>query len=203
MLTIRLSRIGKKNKPMYRLVISEKARDPYGRALEILGSYNPYSKDLQVKADRIKHWLSVGAQMSSSVNNLLISKGVVSGEKAKSHKLNTKKQLKKKESISVEAKTDKPEDKPVETSKEEPKETSAPAESVSEKPEEKPAETSPSAETPAPAETDKTENKPVEEKKESGEDSKPVSAEASASAEATADKTENKEENTAKEEVES
>lgn len=97
MLTIRLSRIGKKNKPMYRLVISEKARDPYGRALEILGSYNPYSKDLQVKGDRIKHWISVGAQMSPSVNNLLIEKGIVEGNKAKSHKVNTKKIVKKRE----------------------------------------------------------------------------------------------------------
>ncbi|MBD3248387.1 30S ribosomal protein S16 [Candidatus Falkowbacteria bacterium] len=97
MLTIRLSRIGKKNKPMYRLVISEKARDPYGRALEILGSYNPYTKDIDVKADRIKYWLSKGAQMSPSVNNILVSKSVIETEKVKSFKINTKKQLKKRE----------------------------------------------------------------------------------------------------------
>ncbi|HDZ85203.1 MAG TPA: 30S ribosomal protein S16, partial [Candidatus Moranbacteria bacterium] len=52
MLTIRLSRVGKKNKPMYRLVIAEKSKDPYGKALEILGSYNPYTKDLQAKNER-------------------------------------------------------------------------------------------------------------------------------------------------------
>ncbi len=51
MLTIRLSRIGKKKKPMYRLIISEKARDTYGKALEILGSYNPFSKELITKKD--------------------------------------------------------------------------------------------------------------------------------------------------------
>ena len=83
MLTIRLSRVGKKNLPMYRLIISEKGRDPYGRALEILGSYNPHSKDLQTKGERIKYWLSKGAQMSPTVNNLLLDKKVIEGSKVK------------------------------------------------------------------------------------------------------------------------
>ena len=72
MLTIRLSRIGKKKQPMYRLIISEKARDPYGRALEILGSYNPFTKEIDVKKDRIEYWLSQGSGMSPTVNNLLL-----------------------------------------------------------------------------------------------------------------------------------
>jgi len=80
MLTIRLSRIGKKNMPMYRLIISEKTKDPYGDSLEILGSYNPFSKDLQVKEDRLKYWLSKGTKMSDTVNNLLIKKGIIKGE---------------------------------------------------------------------------------------------------------------------------
>jgi len=83
MLNIRLSRIGKKNKPMYRLVIMEKSKDPYGRALEILGSYNPYNKELQAKAERINHWLNHGATMSPTVNNLLIEKEIIKGEKVK------------------------------------------------------------------------------------------------------------------------
>lgn len=86
MLTIRLSRIGKKNKPMYRLIIAEKARDPHGRALEILGSYNPYTKELKAKNDRIKYWLSKGSQTSPTVNNLLIDKGVIEGKKVKASK---------------------------------------------------------------------------------------------------------------------
>ena len=86
MLTIRLSRIGKKNKPMYRLIISEKGRDPYGRHLEILGSYNPYAKELQAKGERIKYWLSKGAKMSPTVNNLLIAQGVIEGKKVKASK---------------------------------------------------------------------------------------------------------------------
>ena len=91
MLTIRLSRIGKRNKPMYRLIISEKARDPYGRALEILGSYNPFTKELQAKADRIKYWLSQGTGMSATVNNLLVSKGIIKGKKVKASRVRKKK----------------------------------------------------------------------------------------------------------------
>ncbi len=91
MLTIRFSRVGKKGYPTYRLVISEKARDPYGKALEILGSYNPHTKDLQAKDDRIKHWISKGAGMSQSVANLLINKKIIEGTKAKAEKKATKK----------------------------------------------------------------------------------------------------------------
>lgn len=83
MLTIRLSRVGKKNAPMYRLIISEKSKDPYGKVLEILGSYNPHSKELQAKADRIKYWLGKGSGISPTVNNLLIEKGIIEGEKMK------------------------------------------------------------------------------------------------------------------------
>jgi small subunit ribosomal protein S16 len=96
MLMIRLSRVGKKGYPTYRLVISEKQRDPYGKALEILGSYNPHSKDLQAKADRIVHWISMGAQMSDTVNNLLVSKKIIEGKKTKSPAAKTKRKEVKK-----------------------------------------------------------------------------------------------------------
>ncbi|MDD3285247.1 MAG: 30S ribosomal protein S16 [Patescibacteria group bacterium] len=94
MLMIKLSKIGKTNKKVFRLIISEKGRDPYGRSLEILGSYNPYSKDLEAKTDRIKYWLEKGAGMTASVNNLLVGKGVVEGKKvtaSKPGKVNEKK----------------------------------------------------------------------------------------------------------------
>ncbi len=86
MLTIKLSRIGKKKKPMYRLVISEKARDPYGRALEILGSYNPFTKELITKKDRVEYYLGNGAQMSNTVNNLLLENKIIKGDKVKASK---------------------------------------------------------------------------------------------------------------------
>lgn len=81
MLAIKLSQTGKTNKKMFRLIISEKSRDPYGDALEILGSYNPHSKELAVKADRVNYWISKGAQMTDTVNNLLVEKKIIEGKK--------------------------------------------------------------------------------------------------------------------------
>ena len=83
---IKLSKVGKTNKKVFRLIISEKSRDPFGRVLENLGSYNPYTKELQAKEDRIKHWLERGAQMTATVNNLLVGKNVISGEKVTASK---------------------------------------------------------------------------------------------------------------------
>jgi len=89
MLTIKLAKVGKTNKKMFRIIISEKSKDPYGRALEILGSYNPYSKELVIKADRVKHWISKGSSMTPSVNNLLIEKKIIEGKKEKGSKVGT------------------------------------------------------------------------------------------------------------------
>jgi small subunit ribosomal protein S16 len=81
MLTIKLSKLGKKNKKVFRVIISEKGRDPFGNSLEILGSYDQYHKDLRVKADRINYWISKGAQMTPTVNNLLVGHEIVAGKK--------------------------------------------------------------------------------------------------------------------------
>jgi small subunit ribosomal protein S16 len=90
MIVIKLAQFGKTNKKMFRLVISEKNRDPYGDVLEILGSYNPHSKALATKTDRVKYWLSKGAQMTATVNNLLIEKGVIEGKKTSASKAGRK-----------------------------------------------------------------------------------------------------------------
>lgn len=107
MITIRLARIGKKNKPMYRLIISEKKRDLYGKALEILGSYNPHNKELQAANDRIKYWLEKGATMSPTVNNLLIEKSIITGKKVKASKPGKAKQESKEPAKPAEAKVEK------------------------------------------------------------------------------------------------
>ena len=85
MLSIRLTRIGKKKQPEYRFVIMEKGRDPWGKALEILGNYNPRSTPptFLVKKDRIEHWIKSGAQCSDTVWNLFVDNGLVTGEKRK------------------------------------------------------------------------------------------------------------------------
>lgn len=73
MLSIRLSRIGKKKKPFYRVVVIERTRPRDGRFVEIVGTYDPLKKpaELKLNADRIKHWMGKGAQPSDTVRSFL------------------------------------------------------------------------------------------------------------------------------------
>ena len=73
MLAIRLSRIGKKKRPFYRVVVTEKTRPRNGRFLEIVGTYDPLKKPAEIKldAERIKYWLRCGAQPSDTVRSFL------------------------------------------------------------------------------------------------------------------------------------
>lgn len=89
MLSIRLTRVGKRKQPFYRLIVLEKTRDPWGRSLEILGNYNPHTSPstLEIKTDRVKHWLEKGAQPSDTVWNLLVENKLVEGEKRNKIKL--------------------------------------------------------------------------------------------------------------------
>ena len=82
MLVIRLQRIGRKNDPHFRLIVAEKTLKPKtSKFSEILGSFNVKQGIFEVKGDRVKHWISMGAQASPTVHNLLISKGVLEGKK--------------------------------------------------------------------------------------------------------------------------
>ncbi|MFA7314987.1 MAG: 30S ribosomal protein S16 [Candidatus Magasanikbacteria bacterium] len=96
MLTIRLQRIGKRKNPTYRLIVSENGRDTQYNSLEILGSYNPIQipKVLELKADRIKYWISKGAQTSNTVNNILVREGIIEGKKKKSVTISDKRKVK-------------------------------------------------------------------------------------------------------------
>jgi len=73
MLMIRLARFGGKKKPSYRLVVIEKERARNSRALEVVGLYNPVSQPATVnlKYDRIVHWMGRGARPSDTVARLL------------------------------------------------------------------------------------------------------------------------------------
>jgi small subunit ribosomal protein S16 len=86
MLMIRLQRLGKSKHPSYRLIVSDKRRDPQAKHVEILGHYSPATepKVIEFKRDRIAYWLSVGAQPSPTVHNLLLGLGVVTGKKQRS-----------------------------------------------------------------------------------------------------------------------
>lgn len=82
MLAIRFQRRGRKNDPSFRIIVSEKARSPKaGNPLEILGSYDPITKEAVIDGERVKHWVAQGAELSGTVNNLLITKGIIEGKK--------------------------------------------------------------------------------------------------------------------------
>jgi len=72
-LTIRLARIGKKKKPVYRIVVIERTRPRDGRYVENVGTYDPLKKPAEIKlnADRIRHWLGRGAQPSETIRSFL------------------------------------------------------------------------------------------------------------------------------------
>lgn len=82
MLKIRLQRTGRRNDPSYRVIVAEHTTAPKdGNFIERLGFYNPRTKERELNADRIKYWLSVGAQASGTMHNMLVSEGIVSGSK--------------------------------------------------------------------------------------------------------------------------
>jgi len=82
MLKIRLQRTGRKNDPHFRLIVTESTLKPKtSQFTEIVGTYNVKAGIFEAKADRVKHWISVGAQTTPTVHNLLISKGVIEGKK--------------------------------------------------------------------------------------------------------------------------
>lgn len=73
MLMIRLARFGAKKKPTYRVVVIEKQRARDSRAIEVVGHYNPVADPavVELKHDRIEHWVRHGAQLSDTVARLL------------------------------------------------------------------------------------------------------------------------------------
>ncbi|MBI5793755.1 30S ribosomal protein S16 [Candidatus Uhrbacteria bacterium] len=86
MLSIRLSRVGKSRAPVYRVVVMPKHRDPWANTTEILGHYNPrkHPHEFVVKADRVKYWISQGAEVSNTLWNLFIDEKIIEGEKKRS-----------------------------------------------------------------------------------------------------------------------
>src|SRR3989338_8561468 len=110
MLTIKLSRFGKKKQPTFRLLVMEKTKDPWGDFLENLGNYNPRTKVAELKTERIKYWLSVGARPTDSVHNFLVTQGIISEKKRGITKLTGRRReklgLNKKEEKPAETKTE-------------------------------------------------------------------------------------------------
>ena len=82
MLKIRLQRVGRKNDPSFRVVLTDsKNATRSNKFHEILGSYNARHGEPVLKADRIKYWIGVGAQPSGTVHNLLVGGKIITGKK--------------------------------------------------------------------------------------------------------------------------
>lgn len=82
MLSIRLQRIGRKNEAAFRVVLTDsKNSTKSGKFKEILGHYTVKNDQVELKTDRIKHWMSYGAQPSDTMHNVLIKAGLVEGRK--------------------------------------------------------------------------------------------------------------------------
>ena len=92
MLKIRFTRVGRKHDPTFRLIVTDSRKAPRsGAYLENLGFCNFRKDGFQVKSERVKHWLSKGAQVSDTAYNLLITAKVIKGKKRNVFKMKKKK----------------------------------------------------------------------------------------------------------------
>lgn len=82
MLTIRLTRVGKKKEPSFRVIVVESKRKPQtGNYLEMVGSYDARSDRVELNGERIKYWMGMGATVSDTLHNLLVSNKIIEGKK--------------------------------------------------------------------------------------------------------------------------
>ena len=96
---IRMRRMGKKNRPYFRIVAADVRSPRDGRFLEIVGTYDPLKegKNYSLKKERVLYWLGVGAMVSEAVAPMLKKEGIKREKPAKTKtKSKTKKKTKKK-----------------------------------------------------------------------------------------------------------
>lgn len=76
---IRLKRMGAKKAPFYRVVVTDSRSPRDGKFIEELGYYNPITEPVEIKidAEKVKKWLSTGAQPSDTVRSLLKKSGII------------------------------------------------------------------------------------------------------------------------------
>ena len=75
---IRLARVGSKKNPIYRVVVADSRSPRDGRFIEIIGRYNPQTdpSTIELDEDKVKDWLSKGAQPSDAVSKLIKVAGI-------------------------------------------------------------------------------------------------------------------------------
>lgn len=82
MLMMRLQRVGRKNDPSYRIVVTDKRTGPKSdKHVDRLGSYNPKMNHVQIDAVKAKEWLAKGVQPSGTVHNILVSQKIIDSKK--------------------------------------------------------------------------------------------------------------------------
>ncbi len=82
MLKVRLQRVGRKHDPSFRVVVTDSKNGPKsGKALETIGNYDARRDVKEINAERVKHWISKGAQLSDTVHNILVGKKIIEGKK--------------------------------------------------------------------------------------------------------------------------
>ena len=76
---IRLSRMGSKKRPFYRIVVADSRAPRDGRFVEVIGTYNPRTEpvEVQVDSERLQAWLTKGAEPTDTVRSLLKQKGLL------------------------------------------------------------------------------------------------------------------------------
>jgi small subunit ribosomal protein S16 len=97
MLTLKFLRVGKKGQPSYRIIAIEKRTKINGKNVEDLGWYDPKNKGFKLNEERVKYWISQGAQPTDSVHNLLVRAGIRKATKIAKHS------VPKKEAVKAEA----------------------------------------------------------------------------------------------------
>lgn len=90
MLMIRLQRAGKRNRPEFRIVLAEKESSASKKFTEILGNYNPRTKDFTIKEDRLKYWVAQHVSLSATVHNLFVTKKLIDASKVKAFSIPAK-----------------------------------------------------------------------------------------------------------------
>lgn len=81
MVRLRMQRQGRHNRPFYRIAVMDERTRRDGPIIEDLGWYDPHAKDvskqIQLAEDRVKYWLSVGAQPSETVSDMLAKRSLI------------------------------------------------------------------------------------------------------------------------------
>ncbi len=75
---VRLTRVGSRNNPVWRVVVADQRSPRDGRVIETIGHYNPQRQpsEIEIDGERLRHWLSRGAQPSDSVRKLMRAKNI-------------------------------------------------------------------------------------------------------------------------------